>query len=225
MKSNETKRRLKELIRFQNTKAPDVTLQDSRETYQRIGFVTIVDHGDTIQGGSLVFRLQSQSVLNSWVGSLKYPENPYIAGGLSLRYKKVFLEAINQFSNEIDIIIIYPSAGVQHPRFFGLTSEIGLELSIPSIGLTRNALVGNIDPKSSWYITENVVASKVKYQNRVVAFFLRVRGNKRGLYVSPGHKVSVETAVDLIAVLLKHRLPEPLRILRKFIQTGETNNF
>jgi deoxyinosine 3'endonuclease (endonuclease V) len=141
MKLKNTEKMMKELINHQKIKAPEISLQDSQETYQRIGFFTIVDRGITIQGGSLIFHLESQSTLKSCVGSLKYPKNPYISGGLSLRYKEAFLESIIPFINEIDIGIFYPSAGVQHPRFFGLASEIGLELDIPSIGLTRNALV------------------------------------------------------------------------------------
>ena len=220
MELNKVEKSMKKLITFQEVKAPDVCLYDSQETFQRIGFVTVVDHGNILQVGNLIFDLKSLSIIESWIGSPQSPGFKYIAGGLSLRYKKPFLEAINNFKTDFDLISLYPSAGIQHPRFFGLASEIGLEMNLPCVGLTKTALLGKIDYKSFRFLTPNVEAFNVNHQDQRIAVFLRIKGNKNGLYVSPGHQISIESAVKLIAGMLRFRLPEPLRILRKMVRSN-----
>lgn len=202
----------------QNEKAPLIKCQDSQKSYKKVGFVTILDKDDTIQGGILLYDLKSDSIFQTWVGTPRVPEYPYIAGGLSLRYKKCFMEAISSFIDDIDLLIIYPSSGIQHPRFFGLASEIGLELSVSSIGLTKKPLIGEKELESEWSIKPNIIACEVYWQDRKVAIFLRTHENINGLYVSPGHNISIETTANIVAGLMKYRIPEPLRALRKLIQ-------
>ncbi|GHF71242.1 deoxyinosine 3'endonuclease (endonuclease V) [Amycolatopsis bartoniae] len=54
--------------------------------------------------------------------------------------------------------------------------------------------------------------SPVRLDGRAAGYAVRTQAGIKPVYVSPGHRVSVETAVELVLRLTpRYRLPEPVR--------------
>lgn len=127
---------------------------------------------------------------------------PYIPGYLSFREGPPIKEVVKGVS-DFDILMVN-GHGVAHPRFFGLASHIGLDLGKPTIGVTKKRLVGKIISNDFWDV--------VVYKGRVVGAKLNIN-RKKSIYVSVGHKISLDTSVEIVRrFFIGCELPEPLRI-------------
>lgn len=132
---------------------------------------------------------------------------PYIPGLLSFREAPVLEKAFRKIRKKPDVII-FDGQGIAHPRGLGLASHMGLILDSPSIGCAKTRLVGiharlPQDRGSTVPLTD---------QGRVVGGVVRTRQAVNPVFVSPGHAITVEEAIDLVLSCCKgSRLPEPTR--------------
>jgi len=59
----------------------------------------------------------------------------------------------------------------------------------------------------------------LRHDGEVVGHVLRTRNDVKPLYISPGHKVSLRQAVELVlACCTKYRLPEPTRMAHNLVE-------
>jgi len=132
---------------------------------------------------------------------------PYIPGLLSFRELPVLLQAMQKLAVVPDVILA-DGQGIAHPRRLGLASHLGLWLDLPTIGCAKSRLCGEHgEPgpnKGDWVpLCEGGMTL-----GRVV----RTKDHVRPLYLSPGHKVGVQSAADLVLHCCRgYRLPEPTR--------------
>jgi deoxyribonuclease V len=133
---------------------------------------------------------------------------PYIPGLLSFRELPVVLQAFRRIRNRPDAVIC-DGQGLAHPRFFGLACHLGLWLDLPAVGCAKTRLVGEYrepaQTPGAW--------TELTFQDRIVGAVLRSRKGSKPVYVSPGHRITLEQAVELVrACIVKSRLPEPTRL-------------
>lgn len=130
---------------------------------------------------------------------------PYLSGFLAYREMPAIIEAFNQLDNEPDLILV-KGAGIAHPRKIGMASHLGLVLNKPTIGLTQKLLVGKVEQ------------GKIILDNEIVGFEIKTREHANPIYVSPGHLVSLGSALNMIkeTIIPPHKMPEPLHLARKF---------
>lgn len=132
---------------------------------------------------------------------------PYIPGLLTFREGPVLLKAFRKLSFPPDVII-FDGHGISHPRGIGLASHMGLFLSIPSIGCAKTRLVGSYDEAGS----EPGDYSPLVYNDEIRGAVLRTKKNVKPVFVSQGHKIGLERAIDITLSSCKgYRLPEPTR--------------
>lgn len=132
---------------------------------------------------------------------------PYIPGFLSFREVPVVIDALEQVSTIPDLILC-DGQGIAHPRRFGLACHLGVLTNMPTIGVAKSLLIGKHDElpveKGSW--------QPLRYKGGIVGAVVRSRTGVRPLYVSPGHRVSLNTAIDYaLRCITKYRLPETTR--------------
>ncbi len=130
-------------------------------------------------------------------------EVPYIPGLLAFREAPLMIKAYRKLNREADLIVV-DGHGVTHPREFGIASHVGLILDRPTVGVAKNLLYGTIvkSSDSTEYIVVNNNVGGVVYRHL----------NKE-LYVSIGHKVSINSLKEVVPYLFKsHYLPEPTYI-------------
>ncbi|MCX7941867.1 MAG: deoxyribonuclease V [Dictyoglomaceae bacterium] len=141
---------------------------------------------------------------------------PYIPTFLSFREGLVIINSWKKLKNKPDILII-DGQGYAHPRNLGIASHIGVVLDIPTIGCAKKPLIGSFrDPglnKGDW--------EPIYYKNKKIGIVLRTKENTKPLYVSPGHKISFETAISIILkTSIKYRFPEPIRLAHHYSKIG-----
>ncbi|HSQ04793.1 MAG TPA: deoxyribonuclease V, partial [Burkholderiales bacterium] len=139
--------------------------------------------------------------------SRKAAAYPYIPGLLSFRETPAVLEALTELVIEPDLLVC-DGQGIAHPRRFGLASHIGLLTGIPSVGVAKKRLIGEHEPvpecRGAWVPLVD--------GGECIGAVLRTRAGVKPVYVSIGHRVSLETAIlYVMACTARYRLPETTR--------------
>ena len=143
---------------------------------------------------------------------------PYVPGLLSFREGPAVLAAFEKLSRLPDLIF-FDGQGIAHPRKIGIASHMGLLLDLPSIGVAKSPLaVSGPEPGSE-------PGSVSEWKNRrgeVVAAAVRTKLRSKPLYISPGHKIDLDTSVRLVLEACRgYRLPEPTRQAHNAAAVGE----
>ncbi len=132
---------------------------------------------------------------------------PYVPGYLSFREIPAVLDALEQLATVPDVVLC-DGHGFAHPRRCGLASHLGILIDVPTVGVAKSRLVGFFEMpgerKGSW--------TPLMDDDEIIGAVLRTRTGVRPLFVSTGHRVSLETAVDLtLRCVTRFRLPETTR--------------
>jgi deoxyribonuclease V len=132
---------------------------------------------------------------------------PYVPGLFSFRELPPLLNAFEKLTIKPDLIVC-DGHGIAHPRRFGLACHLGVTLNLPSIGCAKTKLIGDFLPVEQ---TRSQM-SDLLINEDVVGKVLRTQHNVKPVFVSIGHKISLDTAVDWVLKLSpKYRLPETTR--------------
>jgi deoxyribonuclease V len=143
---------------------------------------------------------------------------PYVPGLLSFREAPAVLAACERLRVAPDLIL-YDGHGVAHPRRFGIASHVGLLLDTPSIGVAKTRLVGEhrmpADRRGAWAALVDA--------GETIGAVLRTRAGVKPVYVSIGHRVSLEAAVRwVMACTTRYRLPETTRCAHRLASVDES---
>jgi deoxyribonuclease V len=132
---------------------------------------------------------------------------PYVPGFLSFREGPALMEAMKKLGCKPDLILV-DGQGIAHPRGLGIASHLGVLLDVPSIGCAKSRLVGvHREPGAG-----KGERTPLVLKGRTVGAVLRTREGVRPVYVSPGHRIDIEGAVEIVlACTPRYRIPEPLR--------------
>jgi deoxyribonuclease V len=132
---------------------------------------------------------------------------PYIPGLLSFREIPVILRAYAAIRIEPDVIIA-DGHGRAHPRRIGFASHLGLALERPVIGCAKSLLWGKVaEPEDRVGASTPIVDG-----NEVIGAAVRTRVHAKPIYVSIGHRISLERAIQVVLACCKgYRLPETTR--------------
>ncbi len=133
---------------------------------------------------------------------------PYIPGFLSFREIPPLIKVLEKLKNFPDLIMC-DGQGIAHPRSMGIATHLGVLLDVPTIGVAKSKLVGSFkEPKNEKGSWEPMI-----YKNKVVGAVVRTKKGVKPLFVSPGHRISLQTAIDfVINTTTKYKTPEPIRM-------------
>lgn len=134
---------------------------------------------------------------------------PYVPGFLAFREGPLIEEALGLLSLAPDVLLV-DGHGIAHPRGLGIAAHLGVLLDRPVIGVAKSPLWGE------WEIPAPDAGSRSPLRTpdgRVVGTVLRTRAGSRPVWVSPGHRASVEWSCAVVERCLRgKRLPEPLHL-------------
>ena len=133
---------------------------------------------------------------------------PYIPGLLSFRELPLTMAACEKLSITPDLVIV-DGQGIAHPRRFGLASHLGIMLDIPTIGCAKSRLCGSHNEPQN----EPGNYSELVDKNEIIGAVLRTKHGVKPVYVSIGHKISLNTAIHWVMCCCRgYRLPQPTRL-------------
>jgi len=136
---------------------------------------------------------------------------PRVTSLLSFREAPVALAALNQLRSRPDLFLVH-GHGRAHPGRLGIASHLGVLLDLPAIGCADTIALGEAaDPG----IAPGDRAT-LQDGDEVIGTALRTRSGSRPVYVSTGHRVSLETAARITLRCARgFRLPEPTRLANR----------
>jgi len=133
---------------------------------------------------------------------------PYIPGLLAFREGPAVLAAWEKLKTKPDLLM-FDGQGIAHPRGVGIASQMGLWLERPTIGVAKSRLYGRHAQPGPKRGDQAELLGK---NGDVIGSVLRTKDNVNPLYISPGHLIDVEHAVEFVlACYAGYRLPEPTR--------------
>jgi deoxyribonuclease V len=138
---------------------------------------------------------------------------PYVPGLFAFRELPHLLAAMATLDTKPDLVIC-DGQGISHPRRCGLATHLGLLADLPTIGCGKTRHIGefgNLD-------NERGSTTNLCDGNEVIGKVVRTQDGVKPLFVSIGHRVSLDTAVGWILKLSsKFRQPEPIRRANEFV--------
>jgi len=184
--------------------AKKVLIKDEFEEIKLVGGVDQSFIGNKVISAFVVCDYKTMEVVEKKHAVVE-TSVPYIPGYLSYREAPAVVETFLKIENKPDIILV-EAHGIAHPRKIGMASHVGLLIDKPTIGVAKNLLVGNIKE------------DKIVLEEKTVGFKLITKENANPLFISPGHKISLKTALEIVknCIRLPHKLPEPLHLSHRY---------
>lgn len=175
------------------------------------------DDGDTTRAAVVVLAWPGLAVVEQVVHR-EPTRMPYIPGLLSFREIPAALGAFAMLSLRPDLVMV-DGQGIAHPRRLGVASHLGLWIDLPTIGVAKSLLCGRhgMVPEARGEWTPLYHGQKEYHgragQQEVIGAVLRSRLGIKPVYVSLGHRLSLETSLDwVVRCLGRTKLPEPTRL-------------
>jgi deoxyribonuclease V len=136
------------------------------------------------------------------------PAFPYVPGLLSFREIPVLLPAFAGLRSRPDLLVV-DGQGYAHPRRIGLASHLGLVFDLPSIGCAKSRLIGE-------YGDLGEARGSIAYlhdHGEIIGAAVRTRSGTKPIFVSSGHRIGLDEAVDwTLRLTPRYRIPEPTRL-------------
>ncbi len=199
---------VQEAFRIQEELRDKLVLEDVPDPPESIAGIDVsFTRGSNLVHAAIVVLERDSLEPIETVAATQEPVFPYIPGLLSFREGPVVLQAYEKLSREPDLLM-FDGQGIAHPRGLGLASHMGVLFDRPSIGCAKSRLVGEFkEPKQ-----KRGSMRTLSFQRRKVGVVLRTKDNTKPLFISPGHRITVETAARLVLEAGRgYRLPEPTR--------------
>ena len=160
---------------------------------------------DRIHCAVLIFSCPELTLMEARTSAMKAPY-PYISGFFSFREGPAVMDCFKKIQNDPDLIF-FDGNGVMHPRRFGLASHLGLLLDRPSIGVAKSWMLGKFSSPGK----QKGDFSYMTHEGDVIGAAVRTRKKTKPVFVSIGHKASLDYSVNMTVSFSRYRIPEPIR--------------
>jgi deoxyribonuclease V len=132
---------------------------------------------------------------------------PYIPGLLAFREVPVVMEALTHLKRLPDLLLC-DGNGYIHPRRCGFACHLGILSGLPAIGVAKTPYLGEHQPLAS----ERGAWQPIYDANELIGAVVRTQENVKPVYVSVGHRISLDSAIDIVLQCTPtYRLPETTR--------------
>jgi deoxyribonuclease V len=210
-----------EALALQQQLASRVIKNDQLGDVQLVAGVDVAydKHSDKLFAAVVILDAQTLQIIETATAE-DVARFPYIPGLFSFRELPPIAEALTKLNQTPDLIVC-DGQGIAHPRRFGLACHLGIMYNIPTIGCGKTRLIGEADTPD---IKRGAYAPLLD-NDEVIGSVLRTQDNINPVYVSIGHRVSLQTACEWVLKLSpKYRLPETTRQADQCVKKLITNH-
>jgi len=209
-------RPLKGLRNRQRRLKKHLSIKSYRGRISRVAGIDVAYEGDHTFAAMVVFDYVSGKEVERYVveGNAEFP---YIPTYLAFREIPV-IAPLMRYVRE-GTILMYDGNGILHPEGFGIASQLGVVFDVPTMGIAKKLLCGEISGHS-----RNM--REIRLNGKVIGHALSPSIRVKPVYVSAGHRVSPVDASAIAIRFLRHRVPEPTRqahIVAETARRGTTN--
>lgn len=200
----------KEAVVLQNELRGQVVLQDRFDTITTVAGVDVaIGRGwKEARCGIVVLSFAGLEIIER-VQHVAPVTFPYVPGLLAFRELPIFF-ATRRLLNTAPDLYFFDGQGYAHPRRFGLACLAGVLLDQPVIGCAKSKLIGEFEMPDLEAGSHSPLFAP---EGDRIGDVLRTKTSVKPVFISPGHRVSFETATSLsLACTRGHRIPEPTRL-------------
>jgi len=202
-------------LQLQQKLAAKVIKKDQFNDIQLVAGVDVAyqEGSDRLVAGVVILDTATLEVVESSVAE-DIAKFPYIPGLFSFRELPPLIKAFSKIKCIPDLVVC-DGQGIAHPRHFGLACHLGLIFDIPTIGCGKTQLIGKAGLPD---ILRGSIAPLIDH-DEILGNILRTQDNVKPVYVSIGHRISLDTACEWILKLSpKYRLPETTRMADQLVR-------
>ncbi|XP_027084739.2 uncharacterized protein [Coffea arabica] len=200
--------------------------EEEEEILRHVGGVDLSfakDDPSTACGTLVVLDLLNNLNVVYEDSSLVKLDVPYVPGFLAFREAPVLLELLEKMKKSAHPfypqLLMVDGNGILHPRGFGLACHLGVLANLPTVGIGKN--LHHVDGltlakvRQLLEVKENSsrdVFTLIGDSGRTFGMALRsTQGLLKPIFVSVGHRVSLATAIKVVKMTCRFRIPEPIR--------------
>ncbi|CAN6827068.1 unnamed protein product [Brassica oleracea var. botrytis] len=200
-------------------------LPQGSETLKYVGGVDISfskDDSSVACACLVVLELPSLRVVHNELSLLRL-QVPYVPGFLAFREAPVLLQILEKMRDDqhpfYPQVLMVDGNGILHPRGFGLACHLGVLAHLPTIGVGKNLHhvdgLDHSEVRRSFLLKENEDEQVIKLVGNSGftwgVGFRPTLSSVKPIYVSLGHRISLDSAVEVVKMTCKYRVPEPIR--------------
>lgn len=195
-----------EIIKLQNEFSKKVIIRDDFDS--NVEFICGVDvsyRNKTAYCSAVIINKEKFKIIET-ASSKSEIKNPYIPGLFILRESTPILQTLKLITSPFQLLLV-DGHGILHPRKCGLACHIGISTNLPTIGVAKSLLCGNVQS-----------GNFVSHKGEILGYALKSNKNsKKVAYVSVGHKITLPTSIKVVKSITKtdQYLPEPLIVADK----------
>ena len=192
-----------ELKRIEKDVLKGVSIKDVLTEIKTIAAFDIGFSGTKVICSCVVFNYPSMEVIEE-KHTISEELMPYSPNLIAFREGPPITDLYRDLENNPDILIV-DGFGVLHPSKAGVASYVGVLLNKPVIGISKELIYGNLDE------------DKVMFNNELKGYAVKAKEFARPVFITPGHNITAEKAVELIknTVVAEFKLPLPLHLAHK----------
>jgi len=191
---------------------------DFERPIRTVGGADVAWRGDLAIGCITVHEYPSLSLLDKSVAVVE-SSFPYIPTFLSFREVKPLMEALLRLKHKPTILFVN-GQGIAHPRRLGLASHLGVVADVPTIGVAQRVLCGR--PKRP--LTDVGYVELVDYaegREEVIGYLYKSDKRFRPICISVGHRVSLETSLELTRFCIRRGIKLPLPLYSAHVEANK----
>ena len=196
---------------LQSKLATQLVLRDQFATplHTVAGFDVGFEEGGAItRAAAVLLDANTLEVIASEVARLP-TRMPYIPGLLSFRELPALLAALELLPQTPDLVFV-DGHGIAHPRRLGIAAHFGVATGLPSIGVAKKILVG--ESRTNLHDMRGAF-TPLRHGAEQIGWILRSKPGCLPLIISPGHRVAMASAPELVMrYVTTYRLPETTRL-------------
>ncbi|WP_328301778.1 endonuclease V [Streptomyces sp. NBC_00435] len=165
------------------------------------------DERDLVAAAAVVLDAATLTVVEeaTAVGRVSFP---YVPGLLAFRELPTVLAALEALSVTPGLVVC-DGYGLAHPRRFGLACHLGVVTGLPAIGVAKNPFTFTYEEPGA---RRGDLSPLRAPDGEVVGRALRTQDGIKPVYVSVGHRVSLDNAcAHALALSPRFRIPETTR--------------
>lgn len=195
--------KLEKLAALQVKMAKMVILKDGFSKIRRIVGLDVAYSGEYAYAAATLFDFNKMKLIDAKVHKTKVLF-PYIPGFLSFREARPMKKALTLLEKTYDIAIVN-GHGIAHPRGLGIAAHLGVNLGLPTIGVAKGLLCGEV--RNGSFRSK----APIFFEGKKVGYRVIPGKNRRPIFISPGNLVTLASSLKIVMACMKnHSLPEPL---------------
>uniref|UniRef100_A0A0D3GJM0 Endonuclease V n=1 Tax=Oryza barthii TaxID=65489 RepID=A0A0D3GJM0_9ORYZ len=148
---------------------------------------------------------------------------PYIPGFLAFREAPILLGLLEKMKTNnqhfYPQVLMVDGNGLLHPRGFGLACHLGVLADLPTIGVGKN--LHHVDGLNQSELRRQLEAKENCNKELILltgqsgttwgAAMRSCPGLSKPIYISVGHRISLDSAIGIVKFCSNYRIPEPIR--------------